>query len=87
MIQPRSLLATLLAGSLALVLVTPTFAETARRPSDNAKEQSSEIQVALSQSKAAQADLDKQREVYRSIATTGSVLFFLVSQVALEQCV
>jgi carboxypeptidase C (cathepsin A) len=43
MIENRSRLsAALLAGTLALTLAAPSFAESARRPSDNAKEQSSE---------------------------------------------
>jgi carboxypeptidase C (cathepsin A) len=72
MIQPRSLLATLLAGSLALVLVTPTFAETARRPSDNAKEQSSEIKRLPADSTTDQT-IELPGRTLRFKATAGSI--------------
>ena len=43
MIENRSrLFAALLAGTVAFAIAAPSFAEQARRPSDNAKEQSSE---------------------------------------------
>ena len=46
------------------------------------KTQSSEIAQSLATSKEIQADLDRQREVYRPIAHVGSTLFFLVAQLA-----
>lgn len=46
------------------------------------KTQSSEIAVSLASSKEIQADLDRQREVYRPIAHVGSLLFFLVAQLS-----
>mmetsp|Transcript_41826 Transcript_41826/g.82044 ORF Transcript_41826/g.82044 Transcript_41826/m.82044 type:complete len:4055 (+) Transcript_41826:307-12471(+) len=46
---------------------------------DQTKTQSVDITKALKTSKQVQADLDKQREVYRPIANVGSVLFFLIS--------
>lgn len=46
------------------------------------KTQSSEIALSLSSSKEIQADLDRQREVYRPIAHVGSTLYFLVAQLA-----
>lgn len=49
---------------------------------DQTKTQSTEISVALEGSKQVQNDLDRQREIYRPIAKTGSNLFFLISQLA-----
>ena len=49
---------------------------------DKTKSQSVEIAASLENSKNIQEDLDKQREVYRPIARVGSVLYFLISQLA-----
>ena len=45
------------------------------------KEQSSTISSALANAKHIQQDLDKQRDSFRPIARTGSILFFLVAAV------
>ncbi len=45
------------------------------------KTQSLSIAQALDHAQEVQADLDRQREVYRDIASKGSILFFLVKQV------
>jgi dynein heavy chain 2 len=49
---------------------------------DQTKEQSVEIGDALANSMTIQQDLDLQREVYRPIAATGSILYFLIAQLA-----
>jgi len=46
------------------------------------KSQSSEIATSLQSSKEIQADLDRQRDVYRPIAQVGSTLFFLITQLS-----
>ena len=46
------------------------------------KTQSIQIATALTNAKGIQADLDKQREVYRPIANSGSLLYFLVAQLS-----
>ncbi len=46
------------------------------------KSASVEIESALSESRTIAASLNRQREVYRPVASNGSVLFFLVGQLA-----
>jgi len=47
---------------------------------DLTKTESNKISESLQTSKSVQADLDRQREVYRDIARTGSILFFLIAE-------
>lgn len=46
------------------------------------KAKSNTIAASLSESKALQASLDTQREVYRPIAQRGSALYFLIKDLA-----
>ena len=46
------------------------------------KEQATSIQESLAQSKVLQAELDRGREVFRPLASTGSQVFFLVQDLA-----
>ncbi len=54
---------------------------------DKTKSQSSHIGEMLRTAKEVQTNLDVQRDVYRPIAKTGSILFFLISQVRTEPLV
>lgn len=47
---------------------------------DQTKTESTKIAESLKTSKEVSADLDRQREVYRPIAHTGSILYFLLTQ-------
>lgn len=49
---------------------------------DKTKTQSISISTSLEESKQIQIDLDQQREGYRPIAKVGSVLYFLIAQLA-----
>lgn len=49
---------------------------------DQTKEQSTNINEALQNSKTVQKDLDKQRNVYRPIAKAGSITYFLIAQLS-----
>ena len=65
-----------LASSQGSILDNHTLIDSLNRT----KEQSVEITQSLSVSAAIAVDLDRQREVYRPIATAGSRLFFLLAQ-------
>src|ERR1051325_8422250 len=69
--RPR-LLAALIAGTLALSLAAPSFAEPARRPSENAKEQSTEAQR-LPADVTTDQSVDLPGRTLRFKATAGSI--------------